>query len=223
MDLPASSHDVLAQPTRARIFAWLVERRTAASTGEIATQLGLHRNGVRRHLELMSEAGLLERRRSGGERGRPGDRWLVAAEANPGGERPSGQADLARWLVRAFPRGRNRLREVERAGREIGAELAPREQLEDPVEGFRQVLASLGFQPVFEAEPGGAFRCRLGNCPYRDSARENADVVCALHRGLTVGLVAQLLPEARLDRFEPRDPDRAGCVVGVSGLVGSED
>ncbi len=225
MDLPGSSDDdVLAQPTRARIFALLVERRASVGTEALAEQLDLHPNGVRRHLERLHRAGLVERRRSRGERGRPGDRWSVAAGAHPGGERPSGYADLARWLARAVPAAPRRLREVEQAGREIGHELAPAE-CDDPVDGFRQAIAALGFQPVVEegkrAEGGeteSGFACRLENCPYRDSVRANPDVVCTLHRGLTEGLLAELDPGARLVRFEPRDPDRAGCLVGVAGL-----
>lgn len=217
MDLPVSSDDVLAQRTRARIFAWLAEHKTAASTEEVAAHLDLHPNGVRRHLELLQEAGLVERHQSKGKQGRPGDRWLIAASAQPGGQRPSAYADLAGWLARAIPAGRSRLREVERAGREIGTELAPREGVEDPVEGFRQTIASLGFQPVLEQDAEGGFTCRLENCPYRDSVRANADVVCALHRGITSGLLAELVPDAKLVRFEPHDPEMAGCVVGVAG------
>lgn len=221
MDLPVSSDDVLSQQTRARIFAWLVRHQIAASTEELATGLDLHPNGIRRHLEMLSEAGLVERRQSKGRRGRPGDLWLVAAGAHPGGERPVGYGDLARWLARAIPAGRNRLREVERAGREIGGELAPKEELEDPVEGFRQVITALGFQPELDIAADGGFTCRLENCPYRDSVRENADVVCALHRGITDGLLAELIPEAKLERFEPHDPELAGCVVGVAGARGA--
>ncbi len=216
MDLPGSSGDVLAQPTRARIFAQLVERRTAVSTGELAGLLDLHPNGVRRHLERLRQAGLVERRRSRGERGRPGDRWLVAAGAHPGGERPSGYADLARWLARAVPAGPRRLRDIEKTGREIGHEMAPAVS-DDPVEDFRQAITALGFQPVMKAKRGGGFACRLENCPYRDSVRENPDVICTLHRGITEGLLAELDPEAKLVRFEPHDPDRAGCLVGVAG------
>lgn len=216
MDLPVSSDDVLAQRTRARIFSWLAEHKVAASTEELAKALDMHPNGVRRHLELLCEAGLVERSQSKASRGRPADRWLIAAAAHPGGERPSGYADLARWLARAIPAGRNRLREVERAGREIGVELAPEEGVEDPVEGFRQVIASLGFHPVLESAGEDGFTCRLDNCPFRDSVRENADVVCALHRGITGGLLTELMPEAKLVRFEPHDPERAGCMVGVA-------
>lgn len=42
MDLPKTSGDVLAQPTCARIFAVLVERKGVADTEELAEHLGLH-------------------------------------------------------------------------------------------------------------------------------------------------------------------------------------
>ncbi len=72
---------------------------------------------------------------------------------------------------------------------------------------------------MIEIDDGG-FTCTLENCPYRASARENPDVICTLHRGLSAGLLSKLDPDAKLTRFEPRDPDRAGCVVGVGGMGG---
>ncbi|MGH2973897.1 MAG: helix-turn-helix transcriptional regulator [Solirubrobacterales bacterium] len=216
MDLPSPSGDVLAQPTRARLFAVLVELKRAAGTEELADRLDRHPNGVRRHLELMREAGLIERRRMRGKKGRPGDRWLVAPGAHPGGTRPKAYADLAGWLARAIPAGPVRLRQIERSGREIGRDLAP-EDRDDPLDTFRRIVTALGFQPELAVRRDGEFVCRLGNCPYRDSVRENADVVCMLHRGITVGLLAELDPEAKLTRFEPHDPERAGCLVEVAG------
>jgi hypothetical protein len=40
-------------------------------------------------------------------------------------------------------------------------------------------------------------------------------VVCALHRGITRGLLAQVDPRAVLADFVPRDPDLAGCLVDI--------
>jgi hypothetical protein len=53
----------------------------------------------------------------------------------------------------------------------------------------------------------------------RDSVRENQDVVCTLHRGLTRGLLDRLAPTATLERFVPHDPDRAGCEIDIGGLA----
>lgn len=216
MDVPTPADDALSQPTRARLFALLRERRRQASTEELAEELGLHVNGVRRQLERLSAAGLVERTKVRRGRGRPRDEWSVAAGANPGGEPPRAYADLAGWLARAIPPGPARLRQVERTGREIGRELAPSAG-ERSAEGFQQVLTALGFQPDLETTAEGTVRCRLCNCPYRDSVRENAAVVCTLHKGITAGLLDRLAPEARVATFEPHDPDRAGCLVEVVG------
>jgi predicted ArsR family transcriptional regulator len=215
MDLPGSAEDPLTQPTRARIFALLAELKEAMRTDELASRLGLHPNGVRVHLERLQEAGLVERRQERAGRGRPGDRWSVAPGARPSGEAPSAYASLAVWLARAIPAGPTRLREVERTGREIGRELAPKGE-DEPVEGLRQTFAALGFQPSMDVKADGDLTCRLENCPYRDSVRENADVVCTLHRGITAGVLEKLDPKAKLTSFEPHDPDRAGCLVEVS-------
>ena len=216
MDLPGSASSVLAQPTRARLFSVLESLRRNASTEELATELGLHVNGVRRHLERLREAGLVERVQTKGARGRPRDEWSISAEAHPEGERPRAYADLARWLARAIPTGPARLRDVEKAGREIGRELAPT-PADRSARGFQQSLAALGFQPELEVDAEGTVRCRLCNCPYRDSVRENPELICTLHKGITAGLLDELAPEARLASFEPHDPDLAGCLVEVTG------
>lgn len=215
MDLPTPTDDPLSQPTRARIFALLTELREAVGTDALAGQLGLHPNGVRVHLERLQEAGLVERRRERAGRGRPGDRWTVAPGAQPSGQPPSAYASLAVWLARAMPAGPTRLREVERTGREIGREIAPKQSV-DPVEGLRDAFAALGFQPAMNVKVDGGLTCRLENCPFRDTVRESADVICTLHRGITVGVLEKLDPKAKLTSFEPHDPDRAGCLVEVS-------
>ena len=220
MDLPEPAEGPLAQPTRAQIFAFLVDRRGPVKTEEVAARFNLHPNGVRRHLERLEEGGFVTRNRVREGQGRPRDHWAVSPDAHPGGHRPRAYAELARWLARAIPPTRTRMRELERTGREIGRELAP-EAGGDPVEAFRDTFAALGFQPALEVKAEGGFTCTLGNCPYRDSVRENPDVVCVLHRGITAGILSELDPAAKLLAFEPRDPDLAGCLVDVAGGASS--
>ncbi|MDX6623181.1 MAG: hypothetical protein QOE75_1113 [Solirubrobacterales bacterium] len=217
MDLPPPPDDALAQPTRAQIFAFLVERRGPAGTDEVAERFGLHPNGVRRHLERLLEGGFVTRTRLRAGKGRPRDSWAVSSDAHPGGIQPRAYADLAKWLARAIPTNARRLREIERTGEEIGRELAP-PAAGDTAEDLRDALAALGFEPTLEQGEGG-FTCSLGNCPYRDSVRESAEVVCTLHRGITAGLLAELDPDAKLTAFEPHDPDLAGCLIEVVGTT----
>ena len=58
MDLPGAHKDVLAQPSRARLFRMLGELERPASTEELAELLGLHPNGVRAHLERLRVDGM---------------------------------------------------------------------------------------------------------------------------------------------------------------------
>lgn len=212
----------LAQPTRARLFALMRESGQPLATAELAELAGMHPNGIRNHLERLWQAGLVDRRRSSGGRGRPRDEWTVtasgiAAESALVGGDP-GTAALAGWLARAFPTGETHLRRIESIGREAGLEM-PVETSGDPKSAFLGALNRLGFDAVAEDDQDG-FSCRLGRCPYREAARENSDVVCALHLGITRGLLESVDPELRLRKFEARDPDRAGCLIGVGTETG---
>jgi predicted ArsR family transcriptional regulator len=209
--------DVLAQPTRRRLFALLADLGGSAATDDLAERLALHPNGVRTHLQRMAEAGLVTRRRVVRPRGRPRDEWAISPTARPGGEPPRAYGPLARWLARAVPATEERLHEVEATGREIGQELAPAPHAA-PAQAFADMLAALGFQPRSIPGPGRRLSCRLGNCPYRESVRVNQNVICALHRGLTQGLLDRIAPGATLSRFVPHDPDLAGCEIEVEGL-----
>ena len=218
MDLPPPSDDALAQPTRARLFTLLRDLRRPAGTEELAERLALHPNGVRQHLTRLLEAGLVvrERRKTPG---RPRDMWLIAADAQPSREPPTGYADLGRWLARAISPTRRTLRAVEEAGRQIGRELGPETSDEtSPAEASMHAgLVALGFQPQREVEPDGGLTYRLCNCPYREAARENQALVCTLHRGITRGLLDAIAPETELAGFVPRNPDTAGCLIELRG------
>lgn len=216
MDVPPAAEGPLAQPTRARIFSFLAEKRAPADTQEIAAHFGLHPNGIRLHLERLEEGGFVLRSRERAGAGRPRDIWTISPEAHPGGVPPRAYAELASWLARAIPTTATRLREVERTGREIGAELAA-ESSSDPADALRDAFSAMGFEPTLERGESG-FSCRLGNCPYRDSVRLNQAVICGLHRGVTEGLLSVIDPTAKLTAFEPEDPDRAGCRIEVSQL-----
>jgi predicted ArsR family transcriptional regulator len=219
MDAPfaIAPDDVLAQPTRARLFALLGELGRPAGTVELADRLGLHPNGVRIHLERMERTGLVARARDRQARGRPRDTWTLAADARPGGRPPSAYADLGRWLARAIGPGKNRLRGMESAGRRIGRELAPQDASAPAEQRMHDALVALGFQPKRETAAAGTLSYRLCNCPYREAARESPQVICTLHRGITRGLLDAIDPHTTLTGFVAKDPYKAGCVIELAG------
>jgi predicted ArsR family transcriptional regulator len=220
MDISVRPGDALSQPTRARVFALLCELRRPAATEELAAELGLHPNGVRLHLERLLGAGLVERRRERIARGRPRDTWAISPDAQPGGDPPTGYAALARWLVRSLAASGARVGDMEATGRLVGRGLgADHGSAVSGEQLLFDAFASLGFRP--EREPVGKNRLtyRLRNCPYREAVHERQPLVCALHRGLTSGLLESIDPDSKLVGFEPKDPDLAGCLVRVRGPI----
>ncbi len=217
IDLPpvADPDDALSQPTRARLFALLSELKRPAGTAELSERLRLHPNGVRLHLERLAEQGLVERARARTPRGRPPDAWRIARDARPAGANPRAYEDLGRWLAQALQAPRAGLRGIRDTGRRIGRELAPA-GTGDVDESLDTTLIALGFQPTLRRHDDGAITCCLGNCPYSAAVRENQPVICALHEGITLGLLDMLDPDARLTAFVPHDPDEAGCVIEIS-------
>jgi predicted ArsR family transcriptional regulator len=220
MDLPvvAGPDDALSQPTRARLFALLAETGGPVTTADLAQRLGLHPNGVRTHLERLERAGLIARDRAPQPRGRPPDAWTITAEAQPGGQAPTAYQDLGRWLARAVKARPAGLRGIESTGRQIGREL-PSVNARSRPDALERSLTGLGFQPIATRSDGDRLTVRLGNCPYRAVVHENQPAICALHKGVTRGLLDVLHPEAKLKSFIPHDPATAGCEIELTGLV----
>ncbi|MGC9219858.1 MAG: helix-turn-helix transcriptional regulator [Solirubrobacteraceae bacterium] len=224
LDVPLLAGDVLAQPTRARVFALLGALHRPAGTEEVARALDLHPNGVRIHLERLLAAGLVERRREHMVRGRPRDTWTISPNATPGGAAPTAYTALARWLVRALVVSGAHVREMEVTGQQIGHGLAAERQ------GLRaneltlfDWLTAMGFQPVREPSTGTQATYRLRNCPYRVAVHEQARLVCALHRGLTNGWLQAIDPHNALAGFDAKTPGQAGCLISIRGPIAARD
>jgi predicted ArsR family transcriptional regulator len=222
MDVPTPPGDVLAQSTRASLFALLTQLRRPASTEELAERVDLHPNGVRIHLERLLDAGLLVRERERQPRGRPRDVWSVSPDAQPRGGSPTAYADLGRWLVRALVDSKARVRDLESTGRRIGRELTAGGANDAREERLHAVLAAMGFRPRRELTPEGTLTYCLDNCPYRDAVRERQQLVCALHRGLTRGMLDNIDPKTKLAGFVPKDPYAAGCLIQLRGPLAGE-
>src|SRR4051794_29930604 len=157
MDVPPlPAEDPLARDTRNRLFELLGRLGRAATTSELAEELGLHPNGLRRHLDQLQLAGLVRRQSIRQPRGRPKDGWSLDPDARPGGEQPRGYEELGRWLARAIPARAESLREIEKTGQGIGRELADSGTAvsgapgASGLEDFERAVTWLGFAPRTE-------------------------------------------------------------------------
>jgi predicted ArsR family transcriptional regulator len=147
---------------------------------------------------------------------------MISPDAQPGGDPPTGYAELARWLVRSLSTGGTRVRDVEATGRQIGRELAPTDTDLMGEQRMHDALVALGFQPAREPVAGDRLTYRLRNCPYREAVRERQPLVCGLHRGLTRGMLDALDPKTKLVGFVRKDPEAAGCLIELRGRMATE-
>lgn len=210
--------DSPAARTEDQLILLLRESDGALDTATISRRLRLHPNGVRRKLQQLVARGIVERERAQEGIGRPRDLWRLGARAIAETDRPHTGWAIARSLARAIPATPARLREVDDAGAELGREFAA--QLgpipeSDSLDMLDHALEALGFEPRRSASGADGAQYKLTVCPYAEAVRVNPQVVCTLHRGIIRGVLDEIDPAYELTRFEPKDPDCAGCIVGL--------
>jgi predicted ArsR family transcriptional regulator len=233
MDLPGAtplqlpSQDVLrvlGDNTRYAIYLELARSPRPQVTAEIAETLGLHPNTVRPHLDRMREVGLLEVTTDArGEVGRPQHRYSLAPDSPSLGLEPPTMPMLARMVLSMARRVGANEADAAADGEAEGAVRAARyAAAPSALEALVADLDRLGFDPVVtgddeavddDDEPVTAV-VAFANCPFADLARDHPDLVCALHRGLVAGFVAQM-GDAEVTEFCPL-ASRTPCRVAVT-------
>ena len=214
----------LEEPTRRRLYEYVVNAPDPVSRDEAAAELGIPRTTAAFHLDRLTEEGLLdtcfERRsgRTGPGAGRPA-KLYHRSDREIEITLPERQYAVAGRLLAAAVEdaeadGTSPRAAVNRRAREYG-EAIGRDAGDRPV---IEILASHGFEPRADKDGIG-----LVNCPFRRIAQEQPKLVCGMNLHLLAGIVDALdLPyEARLA------PSPGHCCVrlvpaGLSSPSGEE-
>lgn len=207
----AGEQQVLGE-SRLRVLTLLQDAGRPLGVADVADSTGLHANTARFHLDGLVDAGLVERSTESREQpGRP--RALYAAR--PGSAR-GGQRSyrlLAEILTDYLAAHAARpAKEALAAGTRWGRHLAQapsgmraRRRPADASAATRDLVAMLndvGFQP--EARTLRHERqILLHHCPFRETAMEHEEVVCAVHLGLMQGMLTELDAPIVADRLDP--------------------
>jgi predicted ArsR family transcriptional regulator len=200
-------HRALADPSRARILAELVDAGPLDAR-ELAERVGLHVNTVRVHVNALVEAGLVapETRPPRG-RGRPRVAYRATAAADEeGGRRYRLLAEILTALVARF--GGEASAQLEEIGEAWGHYLIeappPYAELGDgeAVERLLALLAEIGFEPELARGSRGR-RILMRPCPFLELARTHQEVICPIHLGLMRGALAELGARTRATKLEP--------------------
>ncbi|MEI8411649.1 MULTISPECIES: helix-turn-helix transcriptional regulator [unclassified Kribbella] len=201
---------VLEEPTRRRLYEYVVTQPTPVGRDEAAAALGIPRTTAAFHLDKLTEEGLLatcfERRsgRTGPGAGRPAKLYHRSEReidlTLPERQYAVAGRLLAAAVVDAEESGGSPREAVNRRAREYGESLG-RTAGEGSVD---QILKAHGFEPRPDKDG-----IALTNCPFQRIAKDQPQLVCGMNLHLLAGLLSTLdIPyEARLE------PTPGNCCV----------
>lgn len=207
---------------RAAILERLRQTDGSLSVEQLAAQTGQHANTVREHLEALTGDGYATKTAAPKEgRGRPA--WLYTAADITAG--PVGYAALAAALANHLAaNSASPAAEGEDAGRSWARALGAgsngeRSGTERSGKTARRRVATALGQAGFGVQGNrDATELTLTTCPIVEAARENPDVVCAVHLGLAKELLSGSgLPEQDVKLLPFAGPGFCTLHLPVSG------
>ncbi len=182
-------HTALAVASRRRLLEILRSAEQPVDAAALAMSIGVHVTTVRFHLDVLEDAGLVQRRPE--RAGRPG-RPRQLYRAIPAGD---GNRQLVEVLAGALAAEPGAADFAERAGRRWAdhevAEGAGSSTWEEATGRLGQLFDRLGFAPVLVDQPDRR-RWELHACPFRALAESHPQVVCTVHLGLMRGALERL-------------------------------
>jgi len=205
----------LEEPTRRRLYEYVVAQAGPVSRDDAAAALAIPRNTAAFHLDRLTEEGLLatcfERRsgRTGPGAGRPA-KLYHRSDTEIEISLPERQYAVAGQLLAAAIQdaestGVTPREAVNRRAHEYGETLgrAVRDR-----GGLLQVLEAYGFEPRPDADG-----IALANCPFRRLAKDHPQLVC----GMNLHLVAGLLTTVDAPLQAELTPRADHCCVRITG------
>lgn len=200
---------------RVDVLSTLKVSAAPMTIAQIASELAVHANTVRFHLEHLEAAGQVERVQPHHRGpGRPPQLYRAVRRMDPAG--PTHYRMLAEILANGLAADDDPAAKAREVGRAWGRTM-PRPAADSPVDALLQTLRDIGFAPE-PPEPPEDDQLRLRHCPFLELAQTRAAVVCPIHLGLMQGaLEGWHAPVAveRLDAFV--EPDLCVARLGPKG------
>jgi predicted ArsR family transcriptional regulator len=203
----------LGDPTRYRIFRYLVDVGRPARVDEITELFHFHHTAIRQHLNQLVEAGLVsESTTRGTGRGRPAMRYQAVANAASrwgGAEGPYER--LTELLVEVISSGRSPLEVGRASGRARSATTTTTTTSDNGgIDRIVDALEQDGFAPLVQipATSDAELEVVLRHCPFERAALADPATVCTLHLGIARGLAEGSDTEVvGLRAGNPSEPD----------------
>ncbi len=209
----------LGDPTRYRIFRFVLDADRPVRVATLTEHLGLNHNAVRQHLAKLCDAGLLlEEFAARPGPGRPHLEYRPAPNAL-GTWATSGPYEFLAVVLLEVAAGR---RTPYEAGVDAGRRLSL--QTRSGVDGIDVLAAEMarrGFEPRRVDRPP-LVELVLDRCPFEVAASADREIVCAVHRGLAAGVLKNVGADVEVVDLITHDPADAGCELQLRPRPGPE-
>lgn len=204
----------LSDPTRYKLFRYIVESNTPVFVDELTNFAKVNHNAVRQHLEVLKNANLITEEIEPRNRpGRPRLTYNVSPSVAGRWNIEGPYLKASKLLVSMIKSGRT-AREVGKSeGRTRVQELIASNKNLDLIETLHYDLTQQGFDPQYSHDRNVS-RFILQNCPFKEVAALDPKTLCQIHLGILEGMSEQIDTQTKVS-LKPSDPYKAKCCVKV--------
>jgi len=204
---------VLSDPTRFHIYHFLMKHHKEVSVSEIAKEFDIHPNVARLHLSKLEQAHLVQSNlKKTGKGGRPSRVYSLSNEeiqlSFPYRDYKL-LATMAMEVVQEL--GEDGAQILYKTGYKYGKELLETHMstfqadmsVETKIEKLRHISNIIGIYPRFEyVKHENSIFFSIYNCPFKEIAQENPELVCKMHSELIKGMLNSLFENIDLQEGE---------------------
>jgi len=201
--------NVLSDPTRYYIFQYLIEHHEEVSVNEIAKQFNIHPNVARLHLSKLEDINMVVSfSKKTGRGGRPSRVYKLSdkeIELNfPHRDYKMLSSILMESLMEMGEQGKITLYNT---GKKYGKEMMesydfaskPDASFEEKLRFLEETSDMLGMYSSFHYDvEENVIQLIVNNCPFKDLASKNQDMICDMHHAFIKGMFEVLFEDVDL-------------------------
>jgi predicted ArsR family transcriptional regulator len=204
--------NVLSDPTRYYIYQFVIKRHGEVTVQEIADEFNIHPNVARLHLTKLEDVNMLiSETKKTGKGGRPSRLYRLSDEVIQLHFPARDYKLLAKIAIRSMMSlGESGKEALYETGKTFGQELvsvhlsgnssSPFElPFEQKIEILKDASDTAGFYPEFHHNQDKTkVFFRIFNCPFKEMARTNRELVCTMHFAFLNGMFSVLFNDVEL-------------------------
>lgn len=200
--------NVLSDPTRYHIYQHLVSTQQEVTVAEVAEKFDIHQNVARLHLSKLEDIRLvISFTKKTGKGGRPARVYTLSDELIELSFPFRDYRTLARIAIESMASlgqaGQHALYETgKKYGMQIFKEVqqtTPHLVVQEKIELLEDAGKMLGLYATFDYNEGDrTITFEINNCPFKEIAETNKDIVCSMHGSFLKGMFAALFADMEL-------------------------